>query len=454
VGNLNDFLHTVGDLNLDSTRKASDIVDTVLNLAGNGFGAAADISGAVGFVQFALSLIDTIQGKDVQLSDILNKMQDLFRELHEEQRAENTLARMRDLEQSIVPAESVLQSLKEIASQNPPLSKEFLVGQIEQCVGALVALTDLAGTDNKWRAVYGDQIFYDDGWSGKVAPNADGDGLVFNYTYIAPLYLRTIYILLTAIAALLPKDLKNYAGTLSNCIQRLQMVHDMIVNGIVSTRVPAPTEIWRAFDANYQQEWNIPNSGAPYFATTAPGPFLAYSVWSGGATGVDPNSAPSSWPFQLYGAVEIYSGISSVARYHPIDLPPSGPPPDEGWMSAVQSKLALRILKARKDVYAASGAADLLRTANNLRGLIGVPTLPESNLNYWKLNEIFGTLGWASYYGADWHNQPQESRLLHPTPTLRCLRRYLESVPPTKTGFFDGQTAPYAPASLRQMLQP
>lgn len=453
MGNVNQFLGDVGNLNLEGTRTASGTVDMVLNLAGDGLGAAADISGAIGLVQFVFSLVDKVQGNDVQLSDILSKMQDMFRQMHADQRAENTLERLRDLEGSIVSAESVFQSLKEIASQDPPASKEFRIGQVEQCLQAVIALTDLTGTDNKWRAVYGDQIYYEDGWSGSVRPDADGDGLVFSYTYMVVLYQRYIYTLLTAIAALLPKDLINYSGTISNCIQRLQMVHDTIVSGIVSTRVPAPEEMWRAYDAGYAQQWNIPNAGKPYFASAQDGRYLAYSAWSGGELGVDPYQAAPGWPFQLYGAVEIYSGISSVFSYEPIELPPSGPPPDGGWMSAVQGKLALRILKAKKDVYAASGAPDILTMANHLRKLIGVPVVADSVLHHWKLLEVFETLGNASYYAGDWRNQPQEPRLLHPTPTLRRLRQYLETVPPTETAFYSGQPSAYAPTSLRQMLE-
>jgi hypothetical protein len=135
--------------------------------------------------------------------------------------AEDILDRLRNLEQAIVGAATVLSQLKDDISQQPPVSNEYRLQQIQTCLAAVIDLTDMKGTDNKWRVVYNDQNYYSDGWNGVVARQPDGDGLVFSYTYVLPIYLRSIYILLTAIGTLMPKDLTNYSEVLRNCITRL-----------------------------------------------------------------------------------------------------------------------------------------------------------------------------------------------------------------------------------------
>jgi hypothetical protein len=449
--NLSDLIQAVSTTNADGTAKAVDTVGAV----GASLGLLADVSGAVGFVQIATSLVNTILGKDDQVTAALNQLQMEMQELQAAVKAEDTLERLRDLEQAINPAATVLAQLKADIAQQPPVTNEYRLQQVQTCLAAVIELTDMQGTDNKWRVVYNDQNFYSDGWNGAVAPQPDGDGLVFNYTYVLPIYLRSIYILLTAIATLTPKDLKTYSDVLRDCITRLQLVHDTVVNnGIVVLRAPAAAEMWKAYDPNnsFQNSFVLYNAG-PYYRSYPDGKYLAFSTWSGGNVGADPYSVyGTTWPFQIYGAAERFSGRGSAANYPPLDIPTTGPPPSDDWIAAVQGKLALRIVKKHKTAYAAAGMPCVLQVANQLRAIVGDPLVPATGLNSWSVLEIVKILGPACRYGANWQQIPPGQTLLLPTPTLRSLRAFMESVPPTGTGAGFATLQPYRPTSLRQFL--
>jgi hypothetical protein len=452
LSNLNDLLKAVSTTNADGTAKAVDTVDAI----GSSMGLLADVSGVVGFVQLATSLVNTILGNDDQVTQMLNKLQQEIQILEASQKAEDVLERMRNLEQAIVGAATVLAQLRADVGQQPPVSNEYRLTQIGTCLAAVIDLTDMQGTDNKWRVVFNDQNYYSDGWNGVVAPQPDGDGLVFNYTYVLPIYLRSIYILLTAIGTLMPKDLETYNDVLRNsCIARLQMVHDTVLNnGIVVLRAPDSTEMWRAYDPNntFLNSFVMYKSG-PYYRSYPDGKYLAFSAWSGGELGADPYSVyGTTWPFQIYGAVERYAGNGSTANYPPMDVPPSGPPPSADWMEAVQGKLALRFTKMHKAAYATAGMPSVLQVANQLRAIVGDPPVPDPGLNSWSVLEIVKILGPQCRYGANWQHIPPGPKLILPSPTLRTLRAYLESVPPTCAGDGFATLQPYRPISLRQFL--
>jgi len=444
LSNLNEFLNAVNGKNEEGTVAAISTVKIV----GSGIGVLADLSGIIGFAQAAMSLIDTVLGNDKSLDDVLNAMTRLFAELNAEIRAGQILERMRDLANTMADSKAVLQQLPTMVQEGT--SNDFRLEQIQKCLSAVINLTDADDSGGKWKAVYGDQLYYSgDGWSDPVMPQPDADDLVFNYTYILPLYLRSIYTLLTAIGTLSPKDLHLYSDTFRACVIRLQRVHDTVTDGIVISRLPVNSEIWKATDPN--SGWEA-YKGGPYASSFPNGQFLGFSTWAGGENAADPSRVyGTAWPFQIFGAVETYSGASSISSYPPLDVPPSGPPPDDAWMAAVQGKLALRALKAKKDVYTATGMAEVFRVANELRAIVGDPTLPGPVPGGWTVLEIYRTLGRLAWWGGDWRQAPS-NRLISPTPTLLQLRKYLESVPPTQTGSDFAHLTTWAPTSLRQML--
>jgi hypothetical protein len=71
LSNLNDLLKAVSTTNADGTAKARDAVDAI----GSSMGFLADVSGVVGFLDFASSLVNTILGKDDEVTQRLNKLQ-------------------------------------------------------------------------------------------------------------------------------------------------------------------------------------------------------------------------------------------------------------------------------------------------------------------------------------------------------------------------------------------
>src|SRR5262249_7048099 len=71
-------------------------------------------------------------------------------------------------------------------------------------------------------------------------PTADGNGLVFNYTYILPLFLRALSIFLTVGALLDPKFIQNYSDPLRSIADFLLTQHDKIQKeGIVNLWPPS-----------------------------------------------------------------------------------------------------------------------------------------------------------------------------------------------------------------------
>jgi hypothetical protein len=76
-------------------------------------------------------------------------------------------------------------------------------------------------------------------------PVADANGLVFNYTYILPLYLRAIMILLTVGGVLDPKFTQSYSEQLQSFADFLLVKHDKIwKEGIVQSM---GAERWRCY---------------------------------------------------------------------------------------------------------------------------------------------------------------------------------------------------------------
>jgi hypothetical protein len=198
-------------------------------------------------------------------------------------------------------------------------------------------------------------------------PTADGDGLVFNYTYTLPQFLRAIYILLTSIGALAPKTIGDYRSPLEKCLTRLSTVHDTIVStGIVGTRVPIPNNIG----------WVTPSE--------PPDRLTWSSDWYDISVGEQ-----RLWP---YGAVERYSGASLVASYfsdfYEIDMDRLDRATQNNFVRLVQ----LRIAQQKKALYSQLGLPSVRQAINHLRSLIGQPPLAEPHYEDWSVKEALGIM--------------------------------------------------------------
>jgi hypothetical protein len=258
MSNLSDLLKAITDSNSSAVGIAGDVI-----------GTAADFSGAAGAV---LQLIGLFAPKDDELQNLLQTIQSGFSQLQLQGSASDKLQRMRDIDQGINAAVGVFEQLPAIVASSP--TPDFCLAQIQICVDAVLFFSDF---DDKWQAVQTDLPYYSDSWNGELAPTPGADGLVFNYIYTLPQFLRSIYILLTTIAALQPATLSSYLDVLTKSLSRLESVHDAITSGgIVGTKLPTLSGWgdWMNVDAD---------TGA---ITTFP-----------------------------YGAIEIYSGTSLVSSY-------------------------------------------------------------------------------------------------------------------------------------------
>ena len=372
-----------------------------LNVIGGLIGLAADISGAVGgvvgFIQWASG-----QDKQVnqQLEEILNELNEGFQSIHADLRAEDILARKRDLDLGTEDAEQVFATLYDDLTGSPGLNEQERRARIDTCYGALRFL----GADDKWQAVPDDQFYYQDNAFGKVSPPVDSDGLVFSYTYILPAYMRFIFILLIVGQTLDPDFVHESADLLRDVANLLLEKHDKILQSIVSKPEPKEQYVW--FDLpTPATEWQT-----------------GYVVLHQHAEGARPGAE--------YGAVDPFSTYNSAAPYPLLEVPGNYPKPSDDWFNRFFARYRLRTLKKEKEVYAGIGLPAVWETINHLRALVGDPPLPKANFANSSLREAFAILGYP--------NNP----LLGNNISIRSLENFLNAL-----NFYPPQQN-----SLRQLL--
>jgi hypothetical protein len=203
---------------LDIGDKDTGCIKTV----GQVFGTLADFSGAIGFVQLAVDTVEGLFSHDSDLQETLNALAASVAQLHNQIASSDKLQRMRDIDEGINPAVGVFAQLPAILSSSPPVSQDFKEAQIQTCLDAALFFADY---DDKWQVVWADMPYYSDPWSNTLAPEPGTDGLVFDYIYTLPQFLRAIYIFLTSIGALAPLSLDKYRDALTRCLFRLESIH-------------------------------------------------------------------------------------------------------------------------------------------------------------------------------------------------------------------------------------
>jgi hypothetical protein len=349
----------------------SDLIDAItkgqssaVSLTGNILGALADASGAIGFAQLTVGFIESLTSQDLSLQDLLSTIQAGFSQLQGQLASSDKLQRMRDVDQGINLAVGVFEQLPAILAASPPVSSDFKLAQIQTCVDAALFFADY---DDKWQAVQVGLPYYSDSWTGSMAPQAQGDGLVFNYTYTLPQALRSIYILLTAIGALAPKSLADYADVLTRCLNRLQSVHQTIVTtGIVGMKQPTMADIGY-FDDNGAFNWD-------WIIQTNP-------------------LNPIYYP---YGAVEIYSGASNLRSYAGDYFPYWEVDLSTWWDVNANNFLNLlnfRVVRQMKALYEQIGMPTLWTVMNQLRTMAGQPQTTDLIYTAWPFSQLESLLG-------------------------------------------------------------
>ncbi len=341
-----------------------DLLDAdqeALEFAGNLLGTLADISGATG-----INFVQDLLSQDLTLQNLLSAIQTIYADLQGQIAASDKLQRMRDVDQGINAAVGVFAQLPAIMSASPPLSEDFKFAQIQTCLDAALFFADY---DDKWQAVQVDLPYYSDSWTGKMAPPALSDGLVFNYTYTLPQALRSIYILLTAISALAQKSLPQYVNALTRCLNRLELVHQTIVTlGIVGMKQPGIDDIGSS-DPNtdtYNLNWII-LTGNPFNDVYYP-----------------------------YGAVEIYSGANNLRSYAADYFPYWGIDLTEWWYVNANNFLTLlnfRVVRQMKALYVQIGMPTVLSVINQLKRIVGQSPSTDPVYSAWPFSQVVSLLG-------------------------------------------------------------
>lgn len=397
-----------------------------MNKVGGMLGLLADISGAIGLVQLTYDEVQGITGSDLSLQDVLNAIQTAFSQLEGQIAASDKLQRMRDVDLGINPAVAVLEQLPAIMKSTPPPSQDFKLTQIQTCLESVLFFTDY---DDKWQAAKADLPYYSDGWSGTLAPQAGSDGLVFNYTYTLPQFLRAISILLTTIRALEPKSLQSYSEVFTHCVNRLATVHQTITSGIVGARMPSVSDV--GFYSPSSDGYDVgPQGSQPqgYFSTN----------WTTNPGGGDAVLNP-------YGAVEIYSGSNNVGSYatdffpYGVDLTNWGTTSANNFMALI----ALRITKQMKSLYVQIGMPTVLTLLNQLRQLIGQPPSTDAPYSAWPFSEVIAMLGLTL---APHHGIGISSPWSEPPGLESALKDFLSYTPPYAG--FDSMGQPIDPVPL------
>jgi hypothetical protein len=398
-------------------------------VAGALAGTLADFAGAIGAVQLTVSLIESFFPQDDSMKQILSAIQAGFQQLEGQIAASDKLQRMRDVDQGINPAVGVFEQLPAILNTRPPVSQDFKLSQIQTCLDAVQFFTDF---DDKWMAVQADWPYYSDSWSGRLAPPAGADGLVFNYTYTLPQFLRAIYFFLTAVGALEPTSLRSYTNVLNGCLARLQFVHDTIVaSGIVGSRMPGPSDIGvtLGFDPTGTPLWQ-----ANWISTPDSGPTVYYP----------------------YGAIEVYSGVSNVSSYMDDFFPYS--PDSTSWGNQSSGNfltlVQFRIIRRMKELYVGLGLPAVWRLINQLRQLTGQPVSAEAMYNAWPFQDVVSLLNLTL--------RPQRGRIgvggpfFEPAGLESALAAFLLATPPYAgfTAVASGPQDPRDPPQLTTEMPP
>jgi hypothetical protein len=444
MSNWTDFLDTIGDFNTLGENQASETFGAI-------FGAAADLSGGIGLVQLGFSVAESLLSQDDELQSILNAIQAEFNQLQGQIAAADKLQRMRDIDSGINPAVGVFQQLPAMLAATPPPSTDFKLSQIQICVDAVNFFADY---DDKWQVVAADMPYYSDSWSGTVAPKAGSDGLVFNYTYTLPQFIRAIYFLLAAIAALAPTSLHLYTEVLTNALRRLQSVHQTIVSGIVPYREPSSENVGTIYYLEpvegYARLFWFPNGSqdndsvqytlGSYGLGSDGDPdssFVYNDYVAAGIAGAGWVKVPSSnsaqdgitWP---YGAVEIYSGKSNISSYSS-DYFPRSQVDVAFWPQTARENffclLNLRTHVKMRSLYVSLGMPSVWQTIDHLLQLTGQPVPTAPLYSAWPFTDVIGFLG-LKLSPPPGHHVPIESPFQEPAGFEDALKAFLQATPP------------------------
>jgi hypothetical protein len=433
--NLANFLNDIGVKDAKTFQGIGDLI-----------GAVADAAGAAGAISLVVGLF-TNQGDPLQA--LLDTIQRDFQQLQADLKAQHIIERRTNQANAIGPAKAVLDTLDSLVSQQPPLTGPERLEQIQPCITAIEELSP----DALWETPFNDQIFWTDAGSymwpilfppnprhpelgptqipldrgyGEQAPTADSSAVVFNYFYILAAYVEALFIFLAVAASLFPDFAQRFAEkVLRPVIDLLQTRHDTILSGI--TRLsPGQWDRQKLLDL-LSQVFIQSTAGITPLASLASVQGLVRSLTP--LVPLPPAFLGSLGGVNIeYGAVETFSGSSSVADYKITFQEIEAMPESD---ASAFNKFQIRLEKKAKDVYVAVGLLSVWQLINRLKAMVGDAPLARPNFADWSFRNIISTT----------QISPRPDGSFH----LSDLARFLTNTVPL-------DTAPSAAFSFRALL--
>jgi hypothetical protein len=353
---------------------------------------------ALAIISLAEKLIQLNQPDPTQesLAKIQAAIQDLFTELNAAEAAQAVLDRNSKVNEYIAHAQTALNNLHG-AYYHPT---DYPPGdQIKECVYTLKTLKNK--DDYVWNTSYSSQYFERIYWTDAALPLCDcniwggtwrtktearygtlvpplnsDNSTVFEYRYSLPVYLNAVSIFLAVGGTLDPNFLENQSAELNEAVSVLQGKYKQIQSGIKTLSPPDWTSVGLVETACLGR-FSMPNPPGIRLVYDTSNPYLVI----GG--------------MMEYGAVERFSGVSSVSSTYRIDLTNSVSDTNQ----ALDNKLQLRVLKRTRDVFATVGLVRVWQTINQLNALVGQPAMPKPTFTWdgsffdmtdWSFRQIIG----------------------------------------------------------------
>jgi hypothetical protein len=391
-------------------------------------------------VAFKLAAIFSPDQTQTELNNLAQTVHDLFLQLGAVNAAAEQLSRKSNLDQMFSPLSTTVTDLPLCASD--PVN--YPPGDyISMCQAALTQF--LFSDDLVWNITYMtaefDNIYWNDSGQsqsacyypqvgGGYALNAQDNGYglqtpplnsdnvtVFDYKITLPFYLWAITVFF-AVGRLDPKFATNMSDAITKARNKLDSIYGKIMtpgSGLTPLSPPDWTQ-----SSLLQTACPAPVGGG---APSPPPITLSYSA--------GPQPLQVSGAVIEYGAIEKYSGSSSVGNSYRIVIKTPADMQDP----AIFNKLQIRVLKRMKDVYSFIGFPTVRQAINQLTAVLadGGPTEP--NYLDWSLREVFNLAKLAPA------SSPQ---------SMKALAAFLVRTQPPDTPYT--QAFPNVTVSLRQLL--
>lgn len=391
---LQNLLNTLGISDTAAIVAVASFIGDVAGVLGPVGTAVGVIQTVIGWLNKTPSQLDQIQSAIQKVNHTVDQILALVGETAEAAQITNRNQKIVD---NISAVSTALQNIP-AGLNDPTLYPPSTI--INECQLALNDF-DLSLSDNLWAVAYTLQVWWTDtglyqgtcyhtlvgggiapttndvGYGPQPAPPDQNGATVFCYTTALPAYLLALSTFLAAGSCFDSNFTVNQITTLREHGDRLHKLHDKIKSGIKQLKPP-----------------NWPTTGLTL--TACPSPVEGAPPPSPAGIRLKYSSDRVTAAMIEYGAVEKYSGYSSIGDTFTINVSSAA---DE-FDPAPFSKLQLRLWKRTKDVYNGVGLSAVWQAVNRLRTLAGDAPLPSptfawedglmTNFTDWSLRQIAG----------------------------------------------------------------